>query len=149
MKKIIIIVFFIGLAHIVCGQNKINIDSLFASLDNTDLYIAPKVGGLSITARASQTKEKTPKLEIERFVISSLSITFDELVSNYSRDSLIKKLYVLLVDNKRDLYANAMLYQLTGNNNHLAKLMGVNRNDWVSSGEAAIDKKHWKDTIIE
>lgn len=147
MKKIIITGFLFSFVNVVFGQSEINIDSLFTTLNNNELYIAPRIGGLSITTRATLSKDSVPKSKSEIFVISSLPLTIEELVSIYSRDYLVNKLYLLLNDSQRDLYANAMLYYLSGNHKYLGKLMGIKRNEWVSSGKAAKDKKHWSDIL--
>ncbi len=147
MKQIILSTFFFSLCYTAFGQNKINIDSLFATLNNNELYIAPRIGGLSITTKATLSKDSAPKSKPEIFVISSLPLTVEELVKMYSRDFLVDKLYLLLSDSQRDLYANAILYYLSGNNKYLAILMGIKRNEWISSGKAAEDKMHWNGAL--
>ena len=83
------------------------------------------------------------------FVISSLPFTIDQLCTMYTKDYLISKLYPLINDNKKDLYVNAILYNLTDDNKSLAMLVGIKRSEWVNSGRETTDKKNWNEKFRE
>lgn len=142
MKRLLVGIFLIMFSFACLSQQKINIDSLFATINNNDLYIAPKIGGLSLTVKASDIANSNSLSKPEKIAISSFPYSTSELLAAYTKEFLMQRLLPLLNDNERDLYANAMLYCLF-NNRQLGKLIGISKQEWISSGRAERDKEHW------
>lgn len=148
MKKIIAALLFFGIVYSAFGQERNNIDSLFSTLDNNELYITPIFGSVSVTTKATRV-ENNVKRTPSKIVISSIPFNIDEMVKIYTKDVIMEKLYLILNDTRRDLYANALLYYISGDNKSLTGLIGVKRDEWIRTGMAAKDKKRWDDVIEE
>lgn len=143
MKRLLIGSFLILFSFAGLSQQKINIDSLLITINNNDIYIAQKIGGLSLTVKASEIGNNNSFFKPDKIVISSFPYSNSELLAAYTKEFLMQKLLPLLNDNERDLYANAMLYCLF-NNRELGKLIGVSRQEWIKSGRADFDREYWK-----
>jgi hypothetical protein len=140
-KRIIAILLLTGLTINSQAQNRL--DSLLNSLNNKDLYIAPIVGGINIGIKKSISNKDSLMATKRFFAVSSLDRDILELAGEYSKHVLAEKLYSLLQDTARDLYANALLYDLL-DNRKLGKLLYMTREKWVSSGRKINDSRHWQ-----
>jgi hypothetical protein len=141
MKSILLLFTFLATCSFSLRAQK-EIDQLLETLHNKDLYIAPIIVGTHITAnprKASRGKEKKPR---RLFMVSSLPMDVQVLASKYSKKTLIKKLYPLLKDPERDLYVNALLFDLL-DNVKLGKLSFMTRDQWINSGRARADNAYW------
>jgi hypothetical protein len=120
-------------------QPAVSLDTVLASLKNSELYVAPVIRGVSIVPRTEgQVKEYYPS-----FVVGSLAQDIRTLAEIYTKKLLAKKLYLLLNDPGKDLYANALLYDLLDNRN-LGKLFGMKRKVWINSGKQQCDMEFWR-----
>ncbi len=121
------------------AQSTKSLDSILASLDNRDLYISPIIYGSNISVVIKDSVRINKRL----LTVSSLNENLREIGKKFSDKALILKLYALLQDPKRDLYANALLYDLL-DNRKLGKLLGMKREEWVSGGRQKCDMEFWK-----
>ncbi|HMU46577.1 MAG TPA: hypothetical protein PKC72_09425 [Chitinophagaceae bacterium] len=138
-KKYILIFTLLLISKLSFTQG--NLDSIFSSLNNKDLFIAPRIGGLSITIsneerKAINNQKSSHKREL--FKVSSFNYNIKELAKKYSTKQVSEKLFSLLQDNNKDLYAAALLYELF-DNRKLGKLVNISRDTWVSNGRKATD----------
>jgi hypothetical protein len=141
MKKPILILLLITY-FVFPGRSQDNLDSLLNTLHNRDLYVAPIIYGVSIVKQTVVNKDSA-RINRRYYIVSSLDEDINTLAEKYSKDILVAKLYTLLNDPDRDLYANALLYDLLENNN-LVKLMFMKREEWINNERWANDMRHWK-----
>lgn len=139
--KIIVITVLLLAELAGSSQAQKNLDSLLHALQNKDLYVAPIIRGVDITVR-KRTDHDSLAASRKLFVVSSLDEDIQLLAGRYSKQVLVPKLYALLEDTTRDLYASALLYDLL-DNQKLGKLFAMSREKWVSSGKRASDIGYW------
>jgi len=129
------------------AQSARSLDSILASLDNRGLYIAPIIYSSCIYCSAgtkiTEVNKDSVRINKRLFMVSSFDENLREMAKKYSDKVLILKLYALLLDTERDLYANALLCDLF-DNRKLGKLLGIKREDWVTSGRQKCDMEFWK-----
>ena len=129
------------------AQSTRSFDSILTSLDNKDLYIAPIIYSSCIycsgETKVTGINKDSVRINKRLFRVSSLDENIRELAKKYSNKELLLKLYALLQDTGKDLYANALLYDLL-DNRKLGKLLGMKREEWISSGRQKCDMEFWK-----
>ena len=143
MKSLTVFIFI--LSGITCkGQSQNGLDSLLATLDNKDLYVAPIIRGVYIGIRNEKSAQTTICSDRRSFIVSSLDEDIQQLSEKYSKKILTEKLIALLQDTARDFYANALLYDLL-ENKKLGKLFSMKREEWVNNGRRTSDTQYWKE----
>lgn len=141
MKKLI---FLLALTtHSLLSASQDSLDELLSSINNKDLYITQihsnpwgeKLKGIDKdSARASK----------RLFIVSSLNEDIQAAAKKFTKKALLEKLKLLLNDPNKDLYANALLYDLF-DNRKLGKLINLTRDEWTKSGRRDLDIKHWQE----
>ena len=125
-----------------------NVDSLFLGVNNNDLYVSPVFGGV-ITWKQNQSGAAYPvRADSNRrmFRVSTFDSDIKELSKEFSEKSVSVALYRLLSDTTRDIFANALLFELLDNRS-LGKLLFWDRSDWIRSGKKDKDIKFWKEFL--
>lgn len=139
-------IFLMGLLLISFGgnaQSNRELDSILASLKNNELYVSPVIRGVWLFPVTASMQEERNEEKGPSFVVSSIDKNIRDMASVYTNTCLSEKLYALLTDPERDFYANALLYDLL-DNRKLGKLLGMKREEWVSSGRQKCDMEFWK-----
>jgi hypothetical protein len=117
------------------------LDSLLHALNNKNLQLGFSVGGLTTTATpetiAANKKSAGPR---KYFHIVSDDINVQQLATKYSSKIVSDKLFALLNDKDRDMYATALLYDLFDSDG-LGKLLFTDREKWIASGRKNEDTR--------
>jgi hypothetical protein len=140
MRSIILLVFLAGLTTGSPAQG--DLDSILNTLHNKDLYVAPIITGVSITVRKPVINKDSTMAKKRFFIVSSLDQDIRLLAGIYSRQVITQKLYALLQDPARDMYASALLYDLL-DNHKLGNLLFMSREKWISGGQQVKDTCYW------
>ncbi len=148
MKHCIILLVFFFLIESTYSQT--NIDSIFKNITNKNLYVSPLFGGPIITKDSNSGKipRVEPRSKPRMFMVSTFDGDIKELAILYSEKQISLCLYQLLSDTTRDLFANALLYDLLDNIKP-GKLILINREKWIESGKRKEDLIYWKDFLQE
>jgi hypothetical protein len=142
MKRIIIAIVLASALN-SHSQSQTGLDSIFSSLNNNDLFIAPIVGGINIGIKPTEIDYKSTRYQKRFCRVSSLNEDINLLAEKYSKKLIAQKLFALLQDSERDLYAIALLCDLL-DNQKLGKLISLKREEWISKGEKVADLKYWQ-----
>lgn len=143
MKAIYLLFISICLNYAAFSQTPI--DSIFRSIHNDKLYVSISFGG-DMTWKKNQEGEYYPTRDFSNrrmYRVSTFSQDIVALSKLYSEKEVCLALYRLLSDSTRDLFANALLYELL-DNKLLGKLVLVKRSKWVASGKRDMDLMHWE-----
>jgi hypothetical protein len=129
-----------------------NLDAILHSLNNKDVYVSFITHASYIGTKApdSTFNKDSAMAAVRFFKVVSLDEDIKELAQAFERKILIEKLYCLLQDPARDLYANVLLYDLL-DNHKLGKFLFDNhsRQQWIESGEKLKDDQKWKEFITQ
>jgi hypothetical protein len=107
--KLVLLFFFLSTTEPTRAQS--NIDSLFHQLNNDSLMISPIIYYSSWLLKEEYrpiVKETKPR---KRATVTSL-VSIDTLANLFSEKIVSQKLFELLADKKRDIYAHALLTEL-------------------------------------
>jgi len=137
-RGVLILSLFFNLPAI--AQPYPRLDSILNSLDNAALQVWPVLRGVSITPRTGIVAREYP---LPMFIVSSFDADIHELVKEFTENTVAAKLYSLLADPERDMYADALLFQLF-DDKKLGKLLFVTRAAWINSGKRECDIEFWE-----
>jgi hypothetical protein len=146
MKRIVLMIFALySYCTVLHSQTKL--DSLLNSLKNSELYVAPILYNPWEPRKPGNDKDSA-RINKRLFIVSSLDVDIQEIATIYGRKVVIEKLYGLLSDPTRDLYASALLYDLVENRN-LGQYINVTREKWISNGKKTKDIAHWNEYVAK
>ena len=120
------------------------------NISNKNLYVSPLLGG-PINFKKSSTEKTIPADSSSKsriFRVSTFDGDIQEMAKHYSEQQISVCLYQLLSDTTRDLFANALLYDLH-NNIKLGKLVMIDRENWIATGKRKDDLNYWKEFLQE
>lgn len=140
MRKIIAIALFFVCS--VPAYTQRSLQSLTSSLDNKDVYVAPIIRGVRITASPTVQSKDSVRVPSRNFVVSSLDEDIRDVANLFSKAVVSNTLYLLLQDSTRDFYANLLLYDLL-DNTRLCNFFAMTREQWIESGRKSLDIKKW------
>lgn len=146
MKQVIFIFIFYFAAGSTNAQ--INIDSIFLEIDNKDLYVSPVFGGTIVWKHDNSGKSYPARADSNRrmFRVSTFDGDIRSIAKYLTEKKVSVALYKLLSDTARDLYANALLYELL-DNRKLGKLFQMDRKKWIESGKREKDIGFWSEYL--
>lgn len=126
----------------VSVQAQKELDSIILQLNNKDLFVSPKFGGV-IFFRDSSNAPPKKVVKRNRNTVSSFNYRYNymgglyALTQKYSKKAVAKKLYYFLNDPERDMYVSALLFELLdADSGALSKFIfqKLTRDKWISSG---------------
>lgn len=140
MKYLILIILFASCEFRCINRDAFN--DVIYSIDNKDLYIAPVYSNPWGEKKKGINKDSA-RANKRLFIVSSFNVDIHQAAKKYTKKALFEKLKELLNDSTKDLYANALLYDLF-DNRKLGKLINLSRDKWINSGRRDLDIKHWQ-----
>ena len=126
-------------------------DSIFNAIDNKGVEIGiilPRGVCLTCGNRIKKINQDSIR-QNRRYAIVTSFAPYDifELAKKYSKEIIARRLYLLLADTSKDLYANVLLYDLLNNKKLLHFFFNPDKETWISSGRRKEDVALWDSTI--
>ena len=137
----------------VQAQNETTLDSIFATLDDQELIIGVRIGGgMHIPAKDAQKsvdelRDANMRLPPRRVFIESFPVPIETIIRDYPKSMVVKKLFAMLEDERRDYYAHALLCEMFFPNK-LCRIFFNVEDSWKTTGAHLTDKSLWKLFLI-